>query len=282
MQTAFQKDRDFLDAVRRGIKSGGCHVWWLGQSGFLIVKAGRGLVFDPYLSDSLTKKYAGTNKPHERLTERVVDPAELGALGILDVISSTHNHTDHLDAETLLPLLAANPQARLIIPAANREFVIGRLGGGIESQLVEFDAGISKEVCGLCIQGVAAAHNSIEKDGEGRCKFLGYVVRWGRYTFYHSGDTLRFDGMAELLRPLSVDLAFLPINGNRPERGVAGNLDGEEAAQLAHDMGAKCVVPCHFGMFAFNTESPSGFISECERLGQNHRLLRNGEGMEIS
>ena len=39
----------------------------------------------------------------------------------------SHNHTDHLDAETLAPAAAANPQARLIIPRANRAFVAERL-----------------------------------------------------------------------------------------------------------------------------------------------------------
>ena len=43
------------------------------------------------------------------MTARVIDPARLD---IVDVVTSSHNHTDHLDAETLWPLLAANPDAR--------------------------------------------------------------------------------------------------------------------------------------------------------------------------
>jgi hypothetical protein len=35
-------------------------LWWLGQSGFLLQWKGEHLLFDPYLSDSLTKKYAAT------------------------------------------------------------------------------------------------------------------------------------------------------------------------------------------------------------------------------
>jgi hypothetical protein len=53
------------------------HAWWLGQSGFLIQWQGRHLLFDPYLSDSLTKKYAATDKPHVRMTERVIAPEQL-------------------------------------------------------------------------------------------------------------------------------------------------------------------------------------------------------------
>lgn len=74
------------------------HVWWLGQSGFLLQHEGRHLAVDPYLSDSLTRKYAGTATPHVRLTRRVVDPERLD---FVDVVLSTHGHIDHLDAETL-------------------------------------------------------------------------------------------------------------------------------------------------------------------------------------
>src|SRR5688500_6794184 len=75
------------------------HLWWLGQSGFLIKYGNRYLLIDPYLSDSLTVKYANTDKPHTRMSERVVAPERLD---FVDVITSSHNHTDHLDAETLL------------------------------------------------------------------------------------------------------------------------------------------------------------------------------------
>src|SRR4051794_715387 len=100
-------------------------LWWLGQSGFLLQWEGRHLLLDPYLSDSLTIKYAKTEKPHVRMTERVIAPERLN---FVEVVTSSHNHTDHLDAETLKPLLSANPGLELIIPEANREFVANRLG----------------------------------------------------------------------------------------------------------------------------------------------------------
>ncbi|HKH61570.1 MAG TPA: hypothetical protein VKA49_12100, partial [Flavitalea sp.] len=61
------------------------HLWWLGQSGFLLQWKGKRVLIDPYLSDSLTKKYATTEKPHIRMSERVIDPALLK--GILIVTS---------------------------------------------------------------------------------------------------------------------------------------------------------------------------------------------------
>ena len=56
---------------------GGFRLWWLGQSGFLLQWEGVHVLLDPYLSDSLTRKYSQTDKPHVRMTELAVDPAEL-------------------------------------------------------------------------------------------------------------------------------------------------------------------------------------------------------------
>src|SRR6202040_860712 len=94
------------DALLADIERSAFHLWWLGQSGFLVQYKGRHLLLDPYLSDSLTRKYAATDKPHVRMTERAIAPERLD---FIDVAPSTHKHTDHLDAETLGPLLRANP-----------------------------------------------------------------------------------------------------------------------------------------------------------------------------
>ena len=79
------------------------------------------------------------------------------------------------------------------------------------------------------------------------------------------------------LRKWALDVALLPINGRGPERRVAGNLDGREAATLAREIGAKLVIPCHYEMFEFNTESPDEFVGECRRLQQPSTVLRAGE-----
>jgi L-ascorbate metabolism protein UlaG (beta-lactamase superfamily) len=269
-------DEAFLASVELGWQSDNDDVrlWWLGQSGFLVQWRTAHLLLDPYLSDSLTKKYAGTDKPHVRMTGRVVAPEKLA---FVDVVTSSHNHTDHLDAETLVPMLRANPRLQLVIPEANRAFVAERLG--IEpARPLGLDDGTSATVAGFEFHGIAAAHNELDRDGAGHHKYLGYVIRCGRWTIYHAGDTLRYPGMAEKLRRFSIDIALLPINGNKPQRRVAGNLDGREAAQLAHDISARVVIPCHYDMFEFNTADPDElFVPECERLGQPFRVLRAGE-----
>lgn len=273
------KDVAFLEDVRaaRG-RQDALHLWWLGQSGFLLQWRGAHLLFDPYLSDSLTRKYAGTDKPHVRMTARTVDPARLD---FIDVVTSSHNHTDHLDAETLRPMLGANPGMRLVIPEANRAFVAARLG--IEPAVpVGLDDGTSSEVSGFRFHGIAAAHDELQTDSTGRHQFLGYVVEMGPWVIYHSGDTRLYPGLAERLRRFRVDVALVPINGWRPERRVAGNMDAREAVALARDVGAGLAVPHHYDMFEFNTADPDVFAREAAAAGQPFRVPRHGERVTIA
>lgn len=277
-----QRDEVVIRDIAEADLGNGFSVWWLGQSGFLIKAPCGVLLFDPYLSDSLTKKYAQTDKPHTRLSERVVDPA---LLTMVDVVTSSHNHTDHLDAFTLNPLREACPSLKILVPEANRAFAAERLGMKPEG-LTGIDGGESAELGGFTLHAVPAAHNEVEVDDHGRHKYLGYVAEFDaggrRCAVYHSGDTLRYEGMPEAIAKWPIDLALLPINGHRPERRVAGNLFGDEAAQLAKDIEANLVLPCHYDLFAFNTETPELFVQSCEKIGQPFRVPQLGERIDIT
>jgi L-ascorbate metabolism protein UlaG (beta-lactamase superfamily) len=168
----------------------------------------------------------------------------------------------------------------LVVSRANISFVLERLGN-VETRLVPIDAGETVRIAGVELLGIPAAHNTVERDALGRCRFLGFVATAGGLKLYHSGDTLLHDGLIPALRPLQVDIALVPINGNKPERKVAGNLNGTEAAKLAFDIRARLAVPHHFDMFAFNTEPPDEFVAECGRLGQACQVLENGQAVEL-
>jgi L-ascorbate metabolism protein UlaG (beta-lactamase superfamily) len=278
IRPVLQNEELLTDIGEANHDDGNFRLWWLGQSGFLLQWLGHHLLLDPYLSDSLTKKYAETDKPHVRMTEIPVDPSRLD---FIDVVTSSHSHTDHLDAETLQPLLRANPNLKLVIPEASRAFVTERIGcepnwpGGL-------DAGESTQLGSFRITAVPAAHETVERDESGRCKYLGYVVSFGHWTAYHSGDTVLYDGIVETLQPFEVDVALLPINGRAPERRVAGNLNAREAAWLAREIGASLVIPMHYEMFTFNTAAPEEFEYAAELERQPHYVLKCGERWDSS
>ena len=279
MIQAVQKDQALLDDIAAArADNTGFHLWWLGQSGYLIQWQGKHLLIDPYLSDSLTKKYATTDKPHIRMTERVIAPERLD---FIDIVTSSHNHTDHLDRDTLIPLMATNPELTFVIPTANRAFVANRIQKplGFPIGLNEGESITLKE--GFRIHGIPAAHNELDKDDAGNCRFMGYVFQFGPYTLYHSGDTLWREEILAALVPFEIDIAILPINGNKAERRVAGNLNAAEAVKLAKQMAASLVIPCHYDMFTFNTADPSEFITLAKQQQQAYQVLQCGERLTV-
>jgi L-ascorbate metabolism protein UlaG (beta-lactamase superfamily) len=273
------QDEAFLEDVARARQHPDqLHLWWLGQSGFLLQWQGHHLLIDPYLSDSLTKKYAATKKPHVRMTERVIAPEKLD---FVDVATSSHTHTDHLDGETLIPLMEANPNLTVIIPRANIAFAADRLQVRPERLTpIQVDKP-ALAVKPFAFEAIPSAHESIERDEQGDDRFIGLIVHAGTWTLYHSGDCVPYKGLAEHLTKWKIDIALLPINGRDPARGVAGNFSGEEAARLGKQIQAGMIIPCHYEMFEFNTVSPLEFRKSAEEIGQEYKLLKCGERLDL-
>jgi L-ascorbate metabolism protein UlaG (beta-lactamase superfamily) len=265
-----------IDATAPG--PGALAVWWLGQSGFLIRSRSGTIVIDPYLSESLTVKYAGTDRPHVRMTRA---PLRGGDLTGVDLVLASHKHSDHLDPGTIPALLSASPGARLLLPEALTEHA-GAMGLPA-SRLVGIDAGGTFEHRGFAIRAVASAHEGLDTDARGRHLYLGYVIESEGLRLYHSGDAVLDDGLVGRLGPGPFDVLFLPINGRDPARGVPGNMSAADAVDLATSVRPRFLVPHHYDMFTFNTVPVAQFESEARRLpaGVSPRVLRCGERWEI-
>ena len=189
----------------------GAAVWWLGQAGFLIAQGGLRIVIDAYLSDSLAEKYRGQRFAHERMMPPPLRPQDLRGI---DWVLCTHAHTDHMDPGTLPGVLAVNPRCRVLAPRAEREKAVAR--GVPPEHLVLIDAGETIDLGGVTCTPTPAAHEDIRITAEGHL-FLGYLLKGGGVTVWHSGDTIPFEGMVELLQAAHVDLALLPVNGRDAE-----------------------------------------------------------------
>lgn len=278
MIRAVQKDESFLtdlQRVRKGQES--LDIWWLGQSGFLLHWNGIKILLDPYLSDSLTLKYQGTSKPHVRMCERVVDPARLRSI---DFVTSSHVHTDHLDPDTLSPLFLNNPGLKLILPLAHLIEGMKRAGCTAE-RLAGLDAGQTYTEGDISFTAVPSAHETLQKNEDGHHLFLGYIIRAGPWTLYHSGDTVLYPGMVDLLKTHAPAVSFLPINGTDPARGVAGNLNAREAVWLAKKIESKLTIPCHFHLFEFNTVEPDEFVETAEKERIKIKVMQVGERLSL-
>lgn len=249
---------------------------WLGQAGWLLRAGSTTVVIDPYLSDSLARKYEGTRYPHIRLHE---PPVAADALRDVDVILCSHRHTDHMDAQTLRAIMAASPEATLVVPEA---WSTHASAFGIDpSMIVGAREDRPLKAGGILIDPVLAAHETIERDALGRSLYLGYVLELGGVRVYHSGDCVPYDGQAAAIRRRGVDIAILPVNGRDLERrsgGVPGNFHPEEAVALAEDVGAQVLIASHFGLFDFNTVDQSRLDSASSAWTRSDRFLQPTPG----
>lgn len=227
---------------------------WLGQAGFLIRGPRATVLVDAFLSP----------RP-DRTVPPVVAP---GTLTGVDLVLCTHEHWDHFDAATVVEVLKASPAARLILPApitgqaADAGIDPERVIGGVPGTPVQVDGCVVHPVPAWHGIDVADAYG-FAPPGEDGHRYLGYLLDLDGMRVFHAGDTLWYEGMADRLRELGVELALLPINGRDPVReraNVVGNLDHREAALLAAEAGARILVPMHYEMFAGNRGYPSHLV----------------------
>ena len=239
------------------------HIWWLGQSGFLVQIDGENLLVDPYLSDSLTEKYAGTDTPHERITDLVVDPA---LLSFVDVVISSQRA-----AGSPRPRHAARTCSRAsaaFVCAAGSEDVAAERAGRLPDAVLA--VGERRDVRRLLDRGRSRLPR------EARPKAVGYVVRNGAYAFYHAGDSRRVQGMAEAVAPHGVDVAFVP--DQRPATGTwtAPTRPGSPTRQ-----GRSIAIPCHHEMFRCDTASTVA-LRRRVRAARRRSTASRGAGERIT
>jgi L-ascorbate metabolism protein UlaG (beta-lactamase superfamily) len=106
------------------------------------------------------------------------------------------------------------------------------------------------------VYAIPSAHPNLDWTAEGGYPYLGYLVRFGKWTIYHAGDCVLYDGLIGHLRPFNVTVALLPVG--KP------NFSMSDAAHLASTIGARWMVPMHYGSFSRSpsSESPSRELAE--------------------
>lgn len=225
---------------------------WLGQAGFLFDINGTRMVVDPYLSDSLAEKYRGSRFPHQRMAP---PPVQADELTDIDWVLCTHQHTDHMDAQTLLPIHKRNPECRFLVPRAWENKVLEMGIASDRLHTIDFDESLRLND-DIAVTAIPAAHEEVKFTDEGYSWFLGYVIAGENRTVYHSGDCIPYEGLLERLVKFKIDIAFLPVNGRdalRKENGIPGNFTINEAVALCVGATIPVLVCHHFNMFDFNT-----------------------------
>lgn len=212
--------------------SNGISLTWLGHATWLIEsQSGKRILVDPWTdgNPSCPAAYKGEG------------------IGDLDAIIVTHGHGDHIGD---LLSIAKRTDAPLVsiydlTTWAERKGVKATIGG---------NKGGTMEVAGLKVTLVNALHSSSFMDGKESVDLgdpCGFILEFeDGYRLYNTGDTDVFGDMALIAELYQPDLVILPI-------GDHFTMGPRQAAKAIELMGARRVIPNHFGTFPVLTGTPA-------------------------
>lgn len=222
-------------SVRRNLS-----ITWLGHGTFeLVSPGGKRIVIDPWLE------------------QNPACPANRKKADRADLILVTHGHFDHVG--DLVPVARATNATVVGIFE-----LCAWLGSKGIQNTSPMNIGGTQKIGDISVTMTPAVHSSAFVD-EGRIVYLGepagYVIRFeDGLAVYFAGDTHIFGDMRFVKDLYAPEIAFLPI-GDRFTMGP------DAAARAAELVGARQVVPMHYGTFPLLTGTPARLRELVQPLG---------------
>lgn len=250
-----------LDFKTRVLASKGPVLFSVGQAGFIIKScSGQLLTIDLYLSNCVERLEG--NKGFKRLLPQILSPSDLS----FDVVICTHSHLDHFDIDAVPEMMSKG--AKLYVSIDCKKM--------IEQLRMEY--------YNTAITYVKPGNYYIDGDfeitflncdhGDGAPDAVGVVIRVDGKTIYEVGDScLRLDRTNEIPNPL--DVLIVPING------VNGNMNSDDAAELASALHPTVTIPCHYGMFASHGGDLKRFYNVMNERELPMLIMQQGEEYKL-
>jgi L-ascorbate metabolism protein UlaG (beta-lactamase superfamily) len=265
-------------------------VRWLGWAGVEVESEGASVVIDPLADPRATFAALGDQASAVELPA-VVAPRSAGA-AVAGLVS--HLHRDHTDARALAAALAADAivyEPRWPGGADVENLALAQANVELEREgltRTEVEAWEAFEVGPFEITALPAV------DGLGDPQVSWLVEAAGRRVV-HLGDTA-FHGfwwrMARRYGPF--DVVFAPINGAvvdfphlQPPSPLAAAMEPEQAAVAGELLGARIVVPIHYGGLAAEPwyrpvdDAAERLVAAAAGRPYDAQLLEPGESLEL-
>ena len=250
-------------------------ITYLGQCGFLIEAAGVRIVTDPYLSDYVDRNFFSAETPWRRRYPAPATLAELKPDGVL----ISHSHGDHLDPWTIGAYVAAGGDALFAAPAPE----CALLKDLNATCILKARADEPFPVGAATVTPIPCAHTELHRDEAGDYRELSYFIEAEGIKLFFGGDMSLYDGLLDRLLSEKPDVVLLPANGRddgRTEKGIVGNINETEAAELAARLGA-VYIPMHWELYDINGCGEEAILQAAHQAGARVHLMRPMETIEV-
>ncbi|XZF14254.1 MBL fold metallo-hydrolase [Chitinophagaceae bacterium MMS25-I14] len=250
---------------------------WFGHSSYFLRVNGRNILVDPVFSGNaspvpfMVSAFEGSN------VYSADDMPEL------DVLVLTHDHYDHLDYQTILQLKSKVKHFCTSLGVGSH-----LEHWGIDAaRITEFDWWESSEVLpGMQFTAAPSRHFSGRGVKRAQTLWSSFILKTPEYNIYLGGDSgydSHFKEIGERFGPF--DLAILEC-GQYNKNWPYIHMMPEETARAAADLGAKVLLPVHWGKFVLAmhpwNESIERVLKAADELGIKVITPMIGEPVELN
>jgi len=211
-------------------------VTWIGHASFLIQFTDLNVLIDPNFANwlFLLKRIKRSGFKFEHLPP-------------IDLVLLTHAHFDHFHKPTLRRL----PHTKIgILP-----WGVGDLARNLGfERLIELDWWESFSHHDWKVTFTPSKHWGARTLRDSHRGYGGFVLEHQGRRIYHAGDSAYFHGFKELGRRLPPEIALLPIGAYHPDSFRRVHMGPDEAVKAFKDLGARWLVPMHYGTFRLSFE----------------------------
>jgi L-ascorbate metabolism protein UlaG (beta-lactamase superfamily) len=247
---------------------GSVRVTWVGHAGFYVQFADHSIMIDPNWANwhGFVRRQRRPGLPLRKIPE-------------LDLVLVTHAHFDHLHKPSLRVLQA---REGIVVPRGSGTLV-RRLGFPSVHEMKIWDR---REFEELHITHTPSHHWGARYLHDTHRDYGGYLIEAGGKSVFHCGDSAWFDGFGEIGRRMpNIDVALMPIGAYEAPSGRDVHMNPEEAVRAFAEIGAKVMIPMHYGTFPLGNEPPEEpvdrLLQEADRLGLSEKIIIPEEGVGI-
>ena len=248
---------------------GKARVTWIGHASFFVQFEDHAVLFDPNWA-----KWMG-------IVKRMRHPGILlEHMPEVDLVLVTHAHFDHLHKKSLKGVDARDG---VIVPRGSGGLV-RKLGFPAVTEMRIWEEGFFS---GLRVLHTPSHHWGARFGHNTHRDYGGFLVASERRSVFHCGDSAYFSGFRKIGEREDIDIALMPIGAYEAPSGRDVHMTPEEALTAFEELGARLMVPMHYGTFLLGNEPPEEplqrLLTEAERRGLAGQIVvpEPGVGLEL-
>ena len=238
------------------LKKGQVAITWIGHASFLIQFTDLNVLIDPNFANWL---FLLKRLKRSGLKLRDLPP--------IDVVLLTHAHYDHFHKPTLRRL----PAPKIgVMP-----WGVGDLSRDLGfSRIVEMDWWETFSQGNWKVTFTPSKHWGARTLHDNHRGYGGFMLEYQGRKIYHAGDSAYFEGFKEIGKRLAPEIALLPIGAYHPETFRRVHMGPDEAIKAFKDLGARRLVPMHYGTFRLSFEEMDEPPRWLRQLAVEQNLLK--------